>query len=394
MLASKIIPMLLMSSVLVACGGGTGASLSTTTTTTTTTPTGSNSNTTTNNNTGTSTATTGDSSTATGNTTTSGARLLTRNVVDAAYSDALERLITVSSLPDNALTLINPATGEQQAVVLTLTPTSVAISPDGKTAVVGHNNAVTQVNLQTASVMSLHNNLNMSVFDLALDAQGIVYATPKTNEIAGALKSINLNTGLVTASLSVVQAGSFYLQLAPNLKALYLLDKGAQPVDLAKADASITPPAWLYDSPYNGDHDIGGATGKGLWLSEDEAYLLTAGETLFRTANTQDQDMLYQRSLSDNDNDPTTTLLHADHSQEAGKFVVILDKGIAGVNTDYRLKTYTAPQLVVSDEQKLSTMNLNNSSNPVIPQFVFFNSDGSKRYALLKQGTETYLHTF
>ncbi|MDQ5768517.1 YncE family protein [Thiothrix subterranea] len=386
--------MLLMSSVLVACGGGTGASLSTTTTTTTTTPTGSNSNTTTNNNTGTSTATTGDSSTATGNTTTSGARLLTRNVVDAAYSDALERLITVSSLPDNALTLINPATGEQQAVVLTLTPTSVAISPDGKTAVVGHNNAVTQVNLQTASVTNSHNNLNMSVFDLALDAQGIAYATPKTNEIAGALKSINLNTGLVTASLSVVQAGSFYLQLAPNLKALYLLDKGAQPVDLAKADASITPPAWLYDSPYNGDHDIGGATGKGLWLSEDEAYLLTAGETLFRTANTQDQDMLYQRSLSDNDNDPTTTLLHADHSQEAGKFVVILDKGIAGVNTDYRLKTYTAPQLVVSDEQKLSTMNLNNSSNPVIPQFVFFNSDGSKRYALLKQGTETYLLTF
>lgn len=390
MLTSKIIPVLLLSSVLVACDSGTGAELSTTTPTTSTTPitsttptTGSDGDTPTDN-TGTNTK----------NTSATDARLLTRNAVDAAYSDALERLITVSSSPDNALSLINPATGEQQAVVLPSPPTSLALSPDGKTAVVGHNNAITQVNLQTASVVSSHNNLNMSVFDLALDAQGIAYAIPKTNEIAGALKAINLNTGLVTASLSVVQAGRFHLQFAPSLKALYLLDNGTQPEDLAKADASVTPPEWLYDSPYNGDYDLGGANANGFWLTEDDAYLLTAGETLFRTAKTQDQDMRYQRSVSDNDNNPTTVLLHADHSQEAEKFVVIVDKGVAGVNNDYRLKTYTMPDLVLSDEQTLDTLTLDGSNTPVIPQFVFFNSNGSKRHALLKQGINTYLLTF
>ena len=421
MCVRNIIPVMLMSSVLVACGGGTGASLSIPATTTTS---GSNNGTTTNTgtgtstggNTGTSTGTTGGSSTSTGGGTATGGttggttsgedntgntsdtgntfRLLTRNAVDAAYSDALERLITVSSSPDNALNIINPASGEQQAVVLNLTPTSLAISPDGKTAVVGHKNAVTHVNLQTASVLDFYNNLNLDIFDIALDARGIAYATPQSNDLWGTLKSINLSTGAVESSLSVVQMGGSYLQLASSLNALYLFDKGTLPVDLIKADVSTAPPVGLYDSPYNGDYDIGGAAGKGLWLTEDDAYILTAGETLFRTATTQDQDMLYQRSVSDNDNDPTTTLLHADHSQEAEKFVVILDKGITGTGSDYRLKTYSTPQLVLSEEKKLSEMDLDNSGDPVIPQFAFFNSDGTKRYAVVKQGTGTYLQAF
>ncbi len=92
--------------------------------------------------------------------------------------------------------------------------------------------------------------------------------------------------------------------------------------------------------------------------------------------------------------DLATTLLHADHSQEAGKFVVIQDKGIAGTGSAYSLKTYTMPQLTLLDEKTLSDVDMDKSGDAVIPQFAFFNSDGTKRYAVLKQGTGTYLMTF
>ncbi|MGB3915939.1 MAG: WD40 repeat domain-containing protein [Thiothrix litoralis] len=399
----KILPIFLMSSVLVACGGGTGASLSgvttgtnaSTSTSTSTTTTGSGSTTTDS----TSTTTGSGASESTNGTTTdstanSNTLSLTRNAVDAEYSDALERLITVSSSPDNALNIINPTTGEQQAVPLNLAPTSLAISPDGKTAVVGHSSGVTHINLQTASVLDFYDNIGFSVFDIALSGNGMAYATPASNALWGVLKAINLGTGEVKSSLSVVQMGGSYLQLAPNQNALYIYDKSTLPVDLIKTDTA-SPPAGLYDSPYNGEYDIGGSSGKGLWLTEDGGYILTAGETLFSTATTQDQDMLYQRSLSDDDNDPNTRLLHADNSQEAAKFVVILDKGITGTGSEYSLKTYAMPTLNLLDEKPVSDLKpTSTSDDPVIPQFVFFNSDGTKRYAVLKQGTGTYLINF
>lgn len=385
MKTGKTLSITLLSSILTACGGGTGAALGTIETNTPAT-------------TVSTTTTTGTISTiinvapdTTSSTIKSNARLLTHSVIDAAYSNSLERLITVSSSPKNALNIINPTTGEQQVVLLNLAPTSLSISPDGKTAVVGHSQAVTHVNLQAASVLDFYDNLGFNVFDITLGDNGIAYATPTSNTLNDFLKAINLGTGEVTSSDTVVQMGGSYVAFSSTPKGLYIYDKGTLPADLIKADTA-TPPQALYDSPYNGDYDIGSTNGKGLWLTEDGSYILTAGETLFRTATTEDQDMLYQRSLSDNDNDPNTLLLHADHSQAVEKFVVILDKGITGIGSEYSLKTYTMPTLNLIDEKLTSDLTpTSNSDTPVIPQFVFFNGDGTKRYVILQQGEGTYL---
>lgn len=402
---SKVIPIFLLASVLVACGGGTGASLAgytTGTDTSTNTGTGSGTSTgtgttgsgsTTNEGTsGTGSNTGGSGSTGTDNT-SSNVRQLARNALDADYSDSLERLITVGSSPDNALSIINPTTGEQQAVPLNLAPTSLALSPDGKMAVVGHEGGVTYINLQTATVQDFYDTIGFKVFDIVLDAAGMAYATPTDNLHWSPLQTINLSTGQVQTATQVYGLAGSYLQLAASQNAVYVLYKGAV-VDLEKIDISVVPPTGLYDSPYNGDHDMGGADAKGFWMTEDQAYLLTAGETLFRTATTQDQDMLFQRSLADADGDYTTALVHADHSQETGKFVVILDKGITGVSSDYSVKTYTMPTLTLAETKSSSDLNPTTSTDPVTPQFVFFNSDGTKRYAILKQGTGTYLMAF
>ncbi|MEZ5453856.1 MAG: hypothetical protein R3E93_13740 [Thiothrix sp.] len=402
MTISKLIPALMVSSILVACGGGSGASLGGLTNTNTGgSSTGTGSSTTDGSSTGTGAGTGGSTDTGVdggGDTGTGGvssnALLLARNVVDAEYSDALERLVTVSSAQDNALNIINPATGEQQAIPLSLVPTSLGLSPDGNKAVVGHDGGVTYINLQTASVVDFYDTIGFKVSDIVLDDAGVAYATPFSDAQGGNLQSIDLKTGQVQPSPTTIMLGGAYLKLAPSLKAVYTLDGNVSPVDLEKIDVSVSPPAGLYDSPYHGDYDMGGYSGNGMWLSEDDAYILTAGETLFRTAATQDQDMLYQRSLADNDGDYTTNLVHADHSREAGKFVVILDKGIIGTGSDYRIKTYTQPFLNLEDEQKVSELSPTSSTDAVTPQFVFFNSDGSKRYTVLKQGTASYLVTF
>lgn len=401
----------LMSSLLVACGGGSGASLnSITNNTDTNTDTGTNTGTDTGSGTGSgaSTDSGNDVSNPPGNTdddsdtdentgsdtADSSLRELAYNVIDAAYSDSMERLITVSSAPDNALNIINPATGEQQSILLNYAPTSLAISPTGDSAVVGHNGAVTYINLQTASLIGFYDITGFKVFDLALDGKGIAYASPTENVQWGTLKTINLTTGALQDSPYAYLRGGAYLQIADAMNGLYTLDTGLPPVDIEKFDTTSNPPVHLYESPYNGDFDMGDYANYGMWLTEDEKYLLTAGETLFQLSSSQDEDMLYVRSVSDDDGDYTTTLMHADHSQEAGKLVVIQDNSAADANNPYKLKVYTMPTLALDEELSVSALDPASSGSAVTPQFVFFNSDGSKLYSILQQDSGTYLKTF
>ena len=58
-------------------------------------------------------------------------------VIDAEYSKQLDRIVMVSSEP-NQLHIYDPVTAEDMAVDLPLTPAAVSVSPDGRYAAVGH----------------------------------------------------------------------------------------------------------------------------------------------------------------------------------------------------------------------------------------------------------------
>lgn len=73
-------------------------------------------------------------------------------LTEAAYSKALDRVLLLDSDPP-ALLLFDPLTGGSDAVVLAYAPQSVAVTPDGLTAVVGHwHGALSVVNLQMRTV--------------------------------------------------------------------------------------------------------------------------------------------------------------------------------------------------------------------------------------------------
>lgn len=357
------LPVLLISSLLAACGGGANIGYNTT-----------------------------NSDDEDSTPTLKQAFTFTHNVIDAKYSDTLEKLISVSSSPSYTLNITDPDTGAETSIALNFTPTSLAISPDGKKAAVGHKNAITYINLETASAISTITGISFKVFDIALKNEGIAYVTLPNDLAWHYLYSIDLNTATIQNDSYNLYGGT-HLALLPDQTALYTIDTALALIDIEKFDISSTIPSRLYDSPYNGDYDMGGADNNGIWLTEDGKYILTAGETMFKTSTNQSEDMEYEGSLSDNDEDTSTKLIHADHSQEVEEYIVIKDEGIvAGAASNYSIKTYTTPLLNL--QAKLTIDNSNISGFPIVPTFVFFNSDGSSRYSIVEEGINTYFMTF
>lgn len=314
---------------------------------------------------------------------------LVGNVIDAAYSDALDQLITVSSQPRNALNLINPNSGRQRTIGLPFAATSLAISPDGKTAVVGHNGAITHVDLENTTILDVYENIGINVFDIALSNDGKVYATPPASLKWSYLYTIDLASGDVREDSGTQRLfGGAHLQAVPNLQSVYTLDTALAKNDLNHYDTRTVPAVWLNDSPYYGQHDLGGANSN-LWATDDGMYLLTAGGSLFQTAAQVETDMHYQRSVADDDNNPATYLVHADHSQNAAKFVAI-----EAATDSYRLKTYTMPLLNLDNSMSLQGLSIDGSQAVVTPHFVFFNADGTERYSVLEQRGKNYVMAF
>ena len=108
--------------------------------------------------------------------------------------------------------------------------------------------------------------------------------------------------------------------------------------------------------------------------------------------------MRYQRKLADTGQaDMSFSVLHADHSQEVSRFAVAsmehssyTSGGLGAMN----LKVYTTPLLNLESSTSLNNLTFDGSVEAIIPEFVFFNSNGTKRYAVLQQGNGTYLMGF
>lgn len=66
---------------------------------------------------------------------------LAHRVLDAAYSSAIDRLVTIAADP-SALYLYDARSASETTVPLSLLPSSLSLSPDGKFAAVGHTSAI------------------------------------------------------------------------------------------------------------------------------------------------------------------------------------------------------------------------------------------------------------
>lgn len=298
---------------------------------------------------------------------------LSFDVVDAEYSDALDKIVMISASPD-LLHVYDPVTETDTTVALPLTPACVSVSPDGLYAAVGHDANITYVNLSTAAV---EKNLTVTtdVFDIVLDGNGYVHAFPRAYQWVR-IHTVNISTGTETESTGNFVSERTSARLHPNGNAIYGADKGLYPADIEKYDIQGGTAAYLYDSPYHGDYSMCGD----LWISEDGTRVITKCGTVFQSTDTQATDMLYAGSLNQ-----VSWIESLDDSSATGNVLVVpMERWDIITPNDTQLQTYGFDFLTYGGTVTLPKFIVSGTGYDSHGRFVFYNSDGSRYFVIVQ----------
>lgn len=125
---------------------------------------------------------------------------LSFRIAAADYSKLLDRAILAAASPDE-LHIYDASTGADRIIPLPRTPTSVAVSPDGSYAAVGHSDWISLVNLNTGIVESTR-PAGGDVAAVAIPNPGLIYFIRRENNAQNTLASLNESNGQITSITS------------------------------------------------------------------------------------------------------------------------------------------------------------------------------------------------
>jgi hypothetical protein len=298
-------------------------------------------------------------------------RALNHLVVDAEYSKALDKIITVSSTPSNQLHVIDPVSGEDRAVNLSYIPTCVSVGPDGIYAAVGHNGKLSYVDLNNLIVITTY-EVSTDVFDVVLAGNGYAYAFPRSESL-GRIRCINLQTRQETLHTSSYVYDNMSARLHPDGTSIYGAESSYY---LRKFDISAGTAAYLYmlystDNPINGN----------LWISEDGLRIFAASGAVFRSSLSRSEDMIPNGKLFSG----AVSLGHLAHSAAANKVASILKNvsyPAAVYDTSVWIHQYNP--LEYSATISLPSFPSGSASYASHGRFIFFNSTGSRLFAIVQ----------
>lgn len=303
-------------------------------------------------------------------------------VVDAEFSRALNRLVLLGGAD---VVLLDPDTGARSTIVLPLAGTAISIAPDGLTAVVGHDGYLSLVELATATLLKTV-AVACPVGDVVLSGDGVAYAFPSSDQWVD-IFAVRLSDGAALGDGShwTIYAGSI-ARLHPNGDWIYTVDPHLSPVDLEKFDVAggIEAKA-LYDSPYHGDHPIGG----NLWFTETGDRIFTAAGSVFRTSAVEAQDMLYAGSLfASTAGDVGLNLAWIDHHAATQRVAAIRTASSYWGDTpppnshDTSVVIYEDEYLQPQKTLPLGTLLGAPSAVALHGRFVFFRADGAELFVV------------
>jgi hypothetical protein len=291
---------------------------------------------------------------------------LTYKVIDAEYSRALNRIVAVSSSPSR-LHLYNPLTQTDTAVTLSQVPKCVSVSPDGLTAVVGHDGYVSHVNLATATLLNTWST-GVDAFDVVLAGNGKAYVNPAVGQWVD-LYAVTLSNGTMTSSGTIRHQSNMKLHASGS--AIYSVTTDLSPSDVEKWDTS---PAPLYDSDYHGDFPMGGP----LWTSMDGAFLITRSATRFSTTgNSKQTDLRYQGRLYG-----LPGAVSVDHSSTTASIAAIPFPSMAALD-DTRVQWFEDIYCEAVKARVFPKFDVSGTKYAAHGKFAFLSSDGSKVHVVV-----------
>ncbi len=304
-------------------------------------------------------------------------------VIDAEYSEQLNRIVMVAADPARLITF-DPSTRQFTELALPLTPSSVSVSPSGTYAAVGHNAYVSYVNLSTNTLVKTL-SVSADVLDVVLADNGYIYAFPRIDQWES-IYSINISTGAQTDSGGWTIYAGTKAKLHPSGTAMYGADNGLSPSDIEKYDISKGTATYLYDSPYHGDYAMCGD----LWFSEDGSRIFTACGNVFRSSTVQAEDMLYNGAL-----EGMKAVESLDHSQETGIIAAIPGEWWDDTTSDATVRFFEAQYLGYQRTDNLAMFLTPVGAYAPNGKFVFLRSDGKQYFVIARaDGSAGMLHDY
>ncbi|MGP0075906.1 MAG: BACON domain-containing protein [Bryobacteraceae bacterium] len=202
---------------------------------------------------------------------------LSVNAVDAAYSAALDKMIIVSTLPDE-LHIYDPVSTTDSFVPLIMPPLAVSVSPDGLHAAVGHDGWISYVDLKAQSVQQVF-QIVTDVHHVLAAGNGYIYAFPQRDW--SPIYSLETANGNVTGTSAIYEGR--IPRLEPNGKYFYLGGDGW----FSKWDITNGVAVSIEDSP--GSENVG----NNFWLFQDGSQLIADDGKVYATSDVPAQDMQY-----------------------------------------------------------------------------------------------------
>ncbi len=205
------------------------------------------------------------------------------------YNRAQDLTVMTVSSPSPAIKIVDLIGNTVSTVNLPKPISALGISPDGQHIAVAHDALVSYIDVRKASLInSVVYGSNVS--SAILNNNGVVYLAGRLSGGGSWNGSIvlDLNTGKVlngTSSDLYWARDSFYGYLtsvyADKVNKFFYMEWGLSPADI---DYQVIDPKTNVivaggDSPYHGDHPMGGT----LWLNEDQSVVFTSAGTMFNT---------------------------------------------------------------------------------------------------------------
>lgn len=223
---------------------------------------------------------------------------LSHNLVDAAYSAALDAIVSVSDAPSPALNVLDLTTGQSRSVALLTAPTALSLAPDGLRAAVGHDAAVSVVGL---ALPGSPNALPVTRLPVSLPVGALLFDAHERVQVFGnatfnfnSWHSLDLASGVDTRVVDAAVYGRPHVRLHPSGNRMYFANLGLSPDDIFSVDLQGDTPGPIVDSPYHGDYAMCGK----LWLSRQGDRIYTACGATFSASATPAQDMRYTGAMT------------------------------------------------------------------------------------------------
>jgi len=313
------------------------------------------------------------------------ARTLPYDVRLAEYSPASDGLAIVSVAQGPRLYFHDVASGRERSVALPADPLSLTLSPDGRSALVGHEGQLSLVTVpadgSALTLRSLRLLLSGRAGEVLLDGQGLAHVFPTSGggSSDGGVYTLRVNIGLEldnrVSNSNPVESGR--ARLLPNGSVFYVSeefgDSGATEAVSRYNVAALTGFVSAVPPVQRGE-DFGGCGN--LWLDPSLQRLVTACGAVLSVSDTAAQDLRLLGSLLPLPG--TRPYSHRFSSMSfgnAGEIAAVeTQRGcnpIGRLRCQHHLNTYDASSLVLRLRQSLPNVGAGNAEQPREPLYVF-----------------------